>query len=58
MNSNKVNSRTTHRARIVPAAAVRRDVCERKRVVTEFIKSVGDIGKVAENVMDNIALVY
>jgi len=43
---------------IVPAAAARRDVCERKKVVTEFIKSIGCIGKVAENVMENIALVY
>jgi len=42
----------------VPAAAGRRDVFERKRVVTEFKKSRGGIGRIAENVMDNIALVY
>jgi len=47
-----------HRATIVPAAAGRRDVFERKRVVTEFKKSRGGIGRIAENVMDNIALVY
>lgn len=58
MNSQRVTPRTTHRARIVPAAAVRRDVCERKRVVIEFRTSVGGIGKVAEDVMENIAYVY
>ena len=58
MNLKKVSPRTTHRARIVPAAAVRRDVCERKRVVIEFRKSLGGVGKVAEVVMDYIAHVY
>lgn len=58
VNCEKVKTWLKHRATIVPAAAGRRDVFERKRVVTEFKMSKGCIEWIAENVMDNIALVY